>query len=52
MSLMAKTARAPGPYTRADLEHTPDDGRRYEVVDGHLQVRPFPVTVVPTELVR
>ena len=48
--------RATGPYTRSDLVNTPDDGRRYEVIDGHLHVGearlPFPVTVVPAELVR
>jgi hypothetical protein len=71
------------PYTRADLVQTPDDGRRYELIDGVLvvsaapgrvwelaadglyreaakvlgdeefpAVQPFPVTVVPAELVR
>jgi len=43
MSAMAST-RTPGPYTRADLEHTPDDGRPAR--------SPFPVNVVPAELVR
>jgi Uma2 family endonuclease len=42
MSIMATTARAPGPYTRADLEGTPEDGRRYELVDGHLYVSAAP----------
>ena len=42
MSRMATTARAPGPYTRADLEGTPDDGRRYELVDGHFHVSAAP----------
>jgi Uma2 family endonuclease len=42
MPIMATTARAPGPYTRADLEHTPDNGRRYELVDGHLHVSAAP----------
>jgi Uma2 family endonuclease len=44
MSRMATTARAPGPYTRADLEGTPDDGRRYELVDGHFHVSAAPGT--------
>jgi Uma2 family endonuclease len=30
------------PYTRADLEQTPDDGRRYEVIDGVLVVSAAP----------
>jgi hypothetical protein len=29
-------------YTRADLEKTPDDGHRYELVDGTLVVTPAP----------
>ena len=29
-------------YTRADLETMPDDGRRYEIVDGALLVTPSP----------
>ena len=29
------------PFTRADLEAMPDDGRRYELVDGCLLVSPF-----------
>ncbi len=28
--------------TRADLEHTPDDGHRYELIDGVLFVTPAP----------
>jgi Uma2 family endonuclease len=39
---MATAAGALGPYTRADLEHTPDDGRRYELIDGHLYVSAAP----------
>jgi len=31
------------PMTRADLEHLPDDGRRYELIDGTLIVSPGPV---------
>jgi Uma2 family endonuclease len=30
------------PFTRADLEHTPDDGRRYELIDGVLIVSAAP----------
>src|SRR3954469_3613683 len=29
-------------WTRADLEHLPDDGNRYEVVRGELFVTPMP----------
>lgn len=31
-----------GPYTVADLELMPDDGRRYELIDGMLFVSPAP----------
>jgi Uma2 family endonuclease len=30
------------PFTVADLEHTPDDGRRYELIDGVLIVSAAP----------
>jgi Uma2 family endonuclease len=30
------------PFTRADLDAMPDDGHRYEVVDGVLVVSPAP----------
>ena len=30
------------PLTRADLQDTPDDGRRYELIDGILIVSPAP----------
>jgi hypothetical protein len=33
---------ASGPLTVADLERTPDDGGRYELVDGVLIVSPAP----------
>ena len=36
---MVATAR---PWTRADLERLPDDGNRYEVLDGVLLVTPQP----------
>src|SRR5262245_16770471 len=32
-----------GPFTRADLNAMPDDGRRYELIDGALIVTPAPV---------
>ena len=31
-----------GPYTIADLEAMPDDGQRYELIDGALHVTPPP----------
>ena len=30
------------PFTRRDLDRMPDDGRRYEIVDGSLVVSPSP----------
>ena len=30
------------PLTRADLQHLPDDGHRYELIDGSLIVSPAP----------
>ena len=48
------------PFTVDDLDRLPDDGRRYELLDGVLIVsprpttvqaaRPFPVRVVPARL--
>ena len=35
-------ASATRPLTRADLQDTPDDGRRYELIDGTLIVSPAP----------
>ena len=32
------------PLTRFDLESMPDDGHRYELIDGTLLVTPAPVT--------
>lgn len=32
-----------GPLTRADLDAMPDDGRRYELIDGVLIVSPSPL---------
>lgn len=36
------TLRAAAPYTRADLDAMPDDGRRHELIDGILVVTPAP----------
>jgi hypothetical protein len=30
------------PFTRADLDAIPDDGHRYELIDGALIVTPHP----------
>jgi Uma2 family endonuclease len=38
MSSDAVSAMRPGPYTPADLAATPDDGQRYELIDGALLV--------------
>lgn len=38
-------AKAPGPWTLADLAATPDDGQRYEIVDGSLLVSPPPTVL-------
>ncbi|WP_026122172.1 Uma2 family endonuclease [Nocardiopsis halotolerans] len=45
MSVMTtgKMELGPGPLTVEDLRDTPDDGRRYELVDGRLDVAPAPV---------
>lgn len=40
-----------GKFTPADLELTPDDGMRYEVVDGQLLVTPTPPTIHQASLV-
>jgi Uma2 family endonuclease len=40
MHMALKTKR----WTRADLEHLPDDGNRYEVVRGELFVTPAPMS--------
>ena len=47
MTVMTATVQpslAPGsgPFTRADLHNTPDDGRRYELIDGVLLVSSAP----------
>jgi Uma2 family endonuclease len=33
-----------GGFTRADLDAMPEDGRRYELIDGVIIVTPSPVT--------
>lgn len=39
----ASTLTGRGPLTRADLDSMPDDGRRYELIDGVLVVSPSPL---------
>lgn len=43
MSLMETTLQVPGPWTIDDLENLPDDGHRYEIIDGVLLVNAAPV---------
>lgn len=38
---MAAAISIPGPLTRADLGSLPDDGRRFELIDGALLVSPI-----------
>jgi Uma2 family endonuclease len=47
MSAVTTTAWPEGgrPFTVADLDRMPDDGRRYELLDGVLLVSPRPTTV-------
>ena len=42
MTLMEVTVPVGRPFTYADLEAMPDDGHRYEIVDGVLVVTPSP----------
>lgn len=42
MSTMATPTRTGRPFTTDDLDEMPDDGRRYELVDGELLVSPGP----------
>lgn len=46
MTVMTATAGSigSGPFTVRDLEGMPDDGRRYELIDGELFVSPAPGT--------
>jgi len=39
---MTVVERHAGPWTRAQLDALPDDGRRYELLDGMLVVTPAP----------
>ena len=43
MAVMTIGKTEPHPLTVDDLANTPDDGRRYELVDGRLDVSPAPV---------
>lgn len=47
MSVMTtgKTEPGPDPLTVEDLRDTPDDGQRYELVDGRLDVSPAPASL-------
>jgi Uma2 family endonuclease len=42
MVSMSVVERHPGPWTRAERDALPDDGRRYELLDGVLVVTPAP----------
>jgi Uma2 family endonuclease len=42
MSTLSRHPRRRAGLTRADLEHAPDDGYRYELLDGELLVTPAP----------
>jgi Uma2 family endonuclease len=42
MSTASVLTVRPGPYTVADLEAMPEDGQRYELIDGGLLVTPGP----------
>ena len=44
--------RIVGEWTVEDLETLPDDGLRYEIIDGVLQVSPSPVTAHQRAVVR
>ncbi len=53
MAVMTIGKTEPHPLTVDDLANTPDDGRRYELVDGRLDVSPAPVslhTLIETRL--
>ncbi len=40
-------ARADRDWTWADLQEIPDDGHRYEIIDGSLHVSPEPEPTAP-----
>jgi len=40
MTVMTSPGHVTHPFTVSDLEETPDDGRRYELIDGALLVSP------------
>lgn len=42
----------PGEFTLADLDALPDDGMRYELVDGMLLVTPIPPLIHQTAVVQ
>jgi Uma2 family endonuclease len=42
MTVMTSPGHVTHPFTVSDLEETPDDGRRYELIDGALLVSPAP----------
>lgn len=43
MGVMVETELIPGGWTYADLERLPDDGHRYEIIDGILLVNASPI---------
>jgi hypothetical protein len=40
MTVMASRGNVAHPFTVSDLDEMPDDGRRYELIDGALPVSP------------
>jgi Uma2 family endonuclease len=42
MTVVASPGNVTHPFTVSDLEEMPDDGRRYELIDGALLVSPAP----------
>ena len=42
MTVMTYPGHTARPFTVSDLEEMPDDGRRYELIDGELLVSPAP----------
>ena len=41
-AMLGITDRQPGEWTRDDLQQLPDDGNRYEIIEGVLYVSPSP----------